>query len=76
MTERENEYLTEKGMAESECPHYWLIEPPKGPTSMGICKLCGAIREFDNQFSVQHGRPMQTDLESPKKELVKERQYC
>jgi hypothetical protein len=70
MEEHGDEYGAEKGTVEAGCPHYWLIEPPRGPTSMGICKLCGAIKEFDNQFSVQHGRPSQDGLENPKKELV------
>jgi hypothetical protein len=34
--------------AESRCRHHWLIESPHGATSMGICKLCGAQREFRN----------------------------
>ena len=71
MKEDKNECREEKETAEAGCPHYWLIEPPKGPTSMGICKRCGAIKEFDNQFSAQPGRPAQAGLESPKKELVK-----
>jgi hypothetical protein len=36
--------------AEATCRHHWLIEPPNGPTSIGVCKLCGATREFDNQL--------------------------
>lgn len=28
--------------------HYWKIEPAEGPTSRGICKLCGEEREFLN----------------------------
>lgn len=31
-----------------ECRHYWLIESPHGPTSLGICKYCGAQKEFRN----------------------------
>ena len=46
-----NEYVPDSSIPEAKCPHYWLIEPPQGPTSMGVCKLCGATREFDNQFS-------------------------
>jgi len=30
------------------CRHYWLLEPPSGPVSRAICKLCGASREFSN----------------------------
>ena len=30
------------------CPHYWLIESAKGPTSRGVCKACGATKDFFN----------------------------
>lgn len=40
--------LEKPSNAESTCPHYWIIEVPRGPTSRGICKLCGKEREFDN----------------------------
>ena len=33
---------------EPTCRHHWLIESPHGATSMGICKVCGAEREFRN----------------------------
>jgi hypothetical protein len=35
-------------VAETECRHHWLIETPHGATSMGMCKLCGAQKEFRN----------------------------
>ena len=28
--------------------HHWIIDSPKGPTSSGICKICGKMQEFDN----------------------------
>ena len=31
-----------------KCQHYWVIESPDGPTSIGVCKHCGVVREFDN----------------------------
>ena len=31
-----------------KCAHHWMIESPTKPTSRGICKLCGAEREFRN----------------------------
>ncbi len=37
-----------KRIAEVQCIHYWIIESPKGPTSRGVCKYCGAVREFKN----------------------------
>ena len=30
------------------CKHHWLIETPRGTTSKGRCKRCGAEREFRN----------------------------
>jgi hypothetical protein len=32
----------------AKCKHYWIIESPKGPTSRGVCKYCGAKKEFGN----------------------------
>ncbi|PZC50804.1 MAG: hypothetical protein DK304_000510 [Chloroflexi bacterium] len=31
-----------------ECVHFWLIEPPNGPTSYGSCRQCGVRQEFRN----------------------------
>jgi len=31
------------------CHHYWVLEQASGPTSRGVCKLCGTEREFDNR---------------------------
>ena len=28
--------------------HYWIIESANGPTSTGVCKYCGAEKEFFN----------------------------
>jgi len=33
------------------CRHHWLIETPRGATSKGRCKRCGAEREFRNSTS-------------------------
>ena len=33
---------------EAHCVHYWVIETPRGPTSTGVCKYCGAEKEFKN----------------------------
>jgi len=30
------------------CSHYWLIETPKGPWSLGTCKKCSKIDAFKN----------------------------
>jgi len=31
-----------------ECCHHWIIESVNGPTSRGLCKNCGAEKEFLN----------------------------
>ena len=38
----------EEPISEGKCCHYWIIEPPQGPTSRGVCKFCGAVKEFDS----------------------------
>jgi len=32
------------------CPHFWMIESPRGPYSRGLCKHCGEAREFRNSL--------------------------
>jgi len=33
---------------EPRCAHHWIIEPPRQRISKGVCKLCGAEKEFEN----------------------------
>jgi hypothetical protein len=42
--------IREREIGGGECLHYWLIESADGPTSMGVCKHCGAEREFFNSL--------------------------
>jgi hypothetical protein len=44
------EVAPEQPVARDKCRHYWIIESPNGPTSRGVCKLCGAEKEFQNFF--------------------------
>ena len=37
---------------ESECRHHWMIDSPNGPTSQGVCELCGERGEFKNSMPV------------------------
>ena len=30
------------------CQHHWMIDTPRGSTSLGHCKTCGEEREFRN----------------------------
>ncbi len=31
--------------------HRWAIEEPNGPTSAGVCKVCGTTKQFKNWLS-------------------------
>ena len=39
----------------NECVHRWIIDAPNGPTSVGHCTHCGAVRDFVNT-PVEHGK--------------------
>jgi hypothetical protein len=56
--------------AEATCRHYWLIEPPNGPTSIGVCKICGATREFDNQLPARPAASARTPAPSDDKRVL------
>ena len=32
----------------SACQHHWVIDPPEGPVSKGVCRSCGEERDFLN----------------------------
>jgi len=49
-TRHKVEAAPEAAVARDKCRHYWLIESPSGPTSRGVCKFCGAEKEFRNSF--------------------------
>ena len=36
-------------MEKEICVHHWIIEPIQGRYSIGQCKKCGEIREYDNR---------------------------
>ncbi len=42
--------MTNQEQAVSECKHYWMIDSPNGPTSEGVCKICGERSEFRNSM--------------------------
>ncbi len=31
-----------------DCQHHWLIQAADGPTSPGVCRVCGEGRDFKN----------------------------
>ena len=38
----------EEGKNDAVCVHYWIIECPDGPESVGTCKNCGERKVFRN----------------------------
>jgi hypothetical protein len=40
--------VEEQQVLEPVCRHHWRIETPRGATSQGVCKVCGATKEFRN----------------------------
>lgn len=49
--EKPNMAPNEYGVApvpRQDCAHHWEIETPNGPTSEGVCRTCGATRDFSN----------------------------
>jgi hypothetical protein len=36
------------GMPASDHAHRWLIDEPRGPFSRGVCRVCGAEKQFRN----------------------------
>lgn len=38
------------------CIHHWLIEPPDGRLSVGVCKYCGRVRTFLNNWIGDTGK--------------------
>ena len=42
------EELEYKPGNDASCMHYWLIESATGRKSRGVCKFCGAEKEFLN----------------------------
>ncbi len=40
------------------CTHHWLIDAADGHLSRGVCKLCQAVREFENShLTAKWSRP-------------------
>ncbi len=44
--------VTNNQEIESDCQHQWLIDSPNGPTSRGICMMCGEKSEFKNSIPI------------------------
>ena len=38
----------EVGVVAVTCRHYWIVDPPDGPVSQGVCRYCDEVRDFKN----------------------------
>ena len=59
---------TTKPVAKGNCVHHWLIETPNGRESTGVCKRCGATKEFANstdQVMWEQTNTLRNDLARP-----------
>ena len=58
------------------CSHHWIIGDPEGPTSSGVCKHCGAKRDFMNYFEGSSwGSEISLDRISKKEGISKDSDY-
>ena len=37
-----------------QCSHHWVIQDGDGPTSAGVCRLCGELKQFKNYLEKSH----------------------
>jgi hypothetical protein len=44
----ESQGTVTKKIEKETCVHHWLIEEARKPTSMGRCKKCHEVKEFNN----------------------------
>src|SRR5690606_5923350 len=62
------EQIDTKPVAKGSCVHHWMIETPNGRESKGICKRCGASKEFSNstdQVMWEQTNTLRNDLARP-----------
>ena len=49
-----------------ECSHRWVFDAPRGPTSTGVCKLCGERNIGMNSIHSEFGMPLGQRLKKEK----------
>ena len=50
-----------EGQFWEECVHHWVIDSPSGPASRGVCKKCGAEKDFPNTIADSSWRKWEDD---------------
>lgn len=64
MRRRRINLVPQEPITKDSCRHYWIIESARGPTSRGVCKFCGAEKEFHNAWPYfPVGKPSEKLLE-------------
>ena len=43
---KKHKIVSSKPLHKEKCCHYWVIGQPKNGLSEGVCKFCGAVKEF------------------------------
>ena len=54
------------------CDHYFIIPPPNGATSIGVCKHCNEEREMFNSMDGNYGWKKSTKDVLDKAKRIKE----
>ena len=36
------------------CQHHWVIQDSEGPRSVGVCRICGDLKQFRNYLETSH----------------------
>jgi hypothetical protein len=65
--------MLEKDIEQKQCAHYWIIDSPNGRTSTGVCKFCGTVNEFSNDFGdiLKHKKPP-ADSDNMQRDILSE----
>jgi hypothetical protein len=50
-----------------ECIHHWMLPAPSAKTTTGVCKSCGATKDFVDHQSGPQGRWLRQRGQAPKK---------
>ncbi|MFH1462532.1 MAG: hypothetical protein ABIG08_02500 [bacterium] len=63
----------------SQCVHYWIIEFPNGPTSLGTCQNCGEERQFRNSMEDSNWTSLESAAffgkDAPRKNRLSEKKF-
>ena len=68
--QNESKQVETKPVAKGGCVHHWLIDTPNGRESQGVCKRCGATKEFSNsteQVMWEQTNTLRNDLARPQR---------